>query len=166
MNKFNQLVLSFWSGPKWSHWAASSLIALLTFKQEKTQNLLSKIGFHIHSYFSYLSYLHVRSRKYKLQNENMNKNSQNLKLYILKVSYKTDMAKVRPAGRMRPSNLFFRPLDLFLLCRKTTHIFYQDKFSQKLYILLLKRTNFFLLCRYYYFKISFLIVRPEMKFFF
>ncbi len=48
------------------------------------------------------------------------------------------MAKVQPAARMRSSNLFLRPLDIFMLCGKATHIFYQDKYNQKLYYLKLR----------------------------
>ncbi len=35
---------------------------------------------------------------------------------ILNHYYKSDMAKVRPAGRMRPSKLFLRPLSIFCSC--------------------------------------------------
>ena len=43
------------------------------------------------------------------------------------------MAKVGPAGRMRPSNLFLRPLNPFLLFGKATYVVYKDQFGQKFF---------------------------------
>ncbi len=73
---------------------------------------------------------------------------------------RSDMAKVRP------SNLFLRPLDLFLLCGKATHIFYQDKFSQKLYTFSQKDQFFSCFADINILKSVFSIVRPEMLIFF
>ena len=45
--------------------------------------------------------------------------------------------------KVRPSNLFLRPLNLFCYFKKSMHMVYLDKFGQNFFLISIKRTKFF-----------------------